>query len=413
MDLKENIKVALQSVRNNMLRAVLTIIIIAVGITALIGILTAIDVAIYSLNDNFGSLGASSFSIYPSRNDGARGRRNGRQSKRGEPITFDQAMDFKERFDFPADVSISMFGTGLASIKHSTEKTNPNVRVRGIDNNYVTIKGMEISHGRNFSSQEVQNGSNKVLIGMDIVNALFNKKPDKALQQAISIGNVKYKVIGVLKSRGSSLNSSEDRVAYIPLLNCKRLYGTQKTNYAITVAPRSAEDITAAESTTIGLFRNIRGLRLAQENDFQIFKSDGLITFLKDNTVKLRLAAVAIGLMTLLGAAIGLMNIMLVSVTERTREIGICKAIGATKNNILIQFLTEAIVICQIGGIIGIVVGILIGNAVTFFMGGSFVIPWPWIFVGVATCMVVGLASGLYPALKASRLDPIESLRYE
>lgn len=413
MDLKENIKVAFQSVRNNMLRAVLTIMIIGVGITALIGILTAIDVAIYSLNDSFGSLGANSFSVYPRRTDGAKGNRNGRHAKRGEPITFDQATDFKDRFDFPADISISMFGTSLATVKHSLEKTNPNVVVRGIDETYIKINGMEVSHGRGFSVAEVQTGRNKAIIGMDIVKSIFDEKPEKALNNIISVGNIKYKVIGIIKSRGSSMNMSEDRVVFTPLLNAKRYYGTQKTNYALTIAPRRAEDIDAAEANTIGLFRNIRGLRLAQENDFSIFKSDGLITFLKDNTVKLRLAAVAIGLMTLLGAAIGLMNIMLVSVTERTREIGICKAVGATKNNILIQFLTEAIVICQIGGLLGILLGILIGNVVTYFMGGHFIVPWAWITVGVVICMVVGLASGLYPALKASRLDPIESLRHE
>jgi putative ABC transport system permease protein len=173
------------------------------------------------------------------------------------------------------------------------------------------------------------------------------------------------------------------------------------------------EDMEAAEAVTIGLFRNIRGLKASQENDFEIFKSDSFISILKENTVKFRFAAIAIGLITLLGAAIGLMNIMLVSVTERTREIGVRKAIGATRGNILLQFLTEAVVICQLGGVAGILLGILIGNIVTYLMGGSFLIPWAWMFLGITVCMIVGLVSGLYPALKASRLDPIEALRYE
>ncbi len=412
MNLQENIKVALRSVKTNKLRAFLTIMIIGVGITALIGILTAIDVAIYSLSDNFSSLGANSFTVYP-KGDGASGNRRGRRTKRGEPISFDQAMDFKDRFDFPADVTVHMFGTSLATVKHGEEKTNPNVVVRGVDDYYLAINGLNILHGRNFSPHEVENGSHKAIIGNDIVVACFDEKPETAIGKTVSVGNIKYKVIGVLESKGSSMNASQDRVVFTPLLNAKRYYGSQRKNYSISVAARRTEDIDAAEATTIGLFRNIRGLRLSEKNDFAIFKSDGIIEFLKENTAKLRLAAVAIGLMTLLGAAIGLMNIMLVSVTERTREIGICKAIGATKNNILIQFLTEAVVICQIGGIFGVILGVIIGNLVTLFMGGSFIMPWAWVFIGVATCMIVGLVSGLYPALKASQLDPIESLRYE
>lgn len=412
MGFLENIKVALGAVRSNLLRSILTVMIIAVGIMALIGILTAIDTAIYSFNDNFSSLGANSFSIRPT-GGRASGNRRGRRAKRGDPITYKQATKFKEVFDYPGTVSIYMTGTRNATVKYGNEKTNPNIRLTGIDENYLNMRGLELEVGRALSLTEIQNGNNRAIIGKDLVDLLFKGKPDKALGQSISVGNLKYKVIGVLVSKGSSMNQSEDKVVLVPLLSVKNYYGTGKTNYSINVAANSAEDLEGAESAAIGLFRNIRNLRLSQENDFEMRMSDGLVSFLKENTVTLRMGAIIIGLITLIGAAIGLMNIMLVSVTERTREIGITKALGATRRNILIQFLTEAIVICQIGGIIGIILGILMGNVVTYFLGGNFLMPWLWIGVGVATCMIVGLFSGLYPALKASRLDPIESLRYE
>jgi putative ABC transport system permease protein len=410
MNLTENIKLALRSIRSNMLRAILTLMIIAFGIMALVGILTAIDSAIYSLSNNLSSLGANTFDINPLEEGG---RREGRQTKRGEPIAFQEALDFKEKYAFAAKTSVSLPGGGGASIKYKEEKTNPNVSMFGVDENYLDGKGFELELGRNFTAKEAVNGGYVTILGSDIVKTLFNGRPEKAMDQIISAGNIKLRVIGILKSKGSSMNQSEDRRILLPLQTCRRYYGTGNSDYNILVSVNDATQIDNAIAEATGLFRNIRRLRASQQNDFEISKSDSLIGIIKENTLYFRLAAVGIGLITLVGAAIGLMNIMLVSVTERTREIGITKAIGATRQNVLIQFLTEAILISLMGGIVGIILGVLIGNIVTYLMGGSFLLPWMWITIAFITCTLVGLISGLYPALKAARLDPIESLRYE
>ena len=412
MKIIENVQIALGNVRSNLLRTIITMLIISFGIMALVGILTSIDSMLYSLNDSFSNMEANSFRIRPKR-DGVSGKRGGRQVKIGDVVTYKQGVEFKDKFNYPSKIALSCFGTAIATAKYGGEKTNPNVMVLGTDENYLNVKSYDIAIGRNFTDTEITSGQNKAIIGFDIVKALFNENMDKAINSIISVGNIKYKIIGVLESKGASMGMSQDRRILIPLLKAKTLYGHSQKNYDITVALTSVEKMNDAISTAIGTFRNIRKLKLSQDNDFEIRKADGLIERLKENTVAIRLSAIGIALITLLGAAIGLMNIMLVSVTERTREIGICKALGATRRNILIQFLTEAVVICQLGGLVGIVFGILIGNILTFFIGGTFLIPWAWIILGITTCLVVGLISGLYPALKASRLDPIESLRYE
>ena len=387
-------------------------LIIAFGIMALVGILTAIDAIAYSLSDNFSGLGANSFSIERKWGE-VKSNHRGRTSKRADAIDYRQAMEFKERFDFPAKVAVGCYGTGSATVKFGDKKSNPNVQFNGADENFMDVQGVEIALGRNFSITEVESGAPVAVIGQDIVKTLFDNKNEKALNQIIAINGGRYRVVGIMASKGSTMNESSDRKIYAPLVKVKSLFGGGDRDFFLIVAVNDPTSLEAAQSEATGLFRQVRGLRPGEDDDFRLFASNSIVAILKENTATLRLAAVAIGLMTLLGAAIGLMNIMLVSVTERTREVGIYKALGATRQSVLLQFLTEAIVICQIGGLVGIFLGILIGNIVTPLLGGSFLIPWAWMFLGFSLCMIVGVVSGFYPAMKAARLDPIEALRYE
>ena len=411
MTYTENVRLALQSIKSNRLRTMLTALIIAIGLSALVGILTTLDAVKKSMTEAFSSMGANSFTIR-NRGIGIRIGGNGSRPKPFKSIRYEDALAFKNQLQTPATVAVSVWASnGGSTVKYNTEKTTPNIGVQGIDENALAAQGMELSLGRNFSKQETETGTNACIIGDEIKTKLF--KNESPLDKVISVGNNRFKIIGVLVAKGSSMGSNADRSVYVPLLKAKLINPNANPSYTITVMVPSNDLVENIIGESTAEMRNIRKLKITQPNNFEIVKSDAVAQTLFENLAFIAIGGVAIGVITLIGASIGLMNIMLVSVTERTREIGIRKAIGATPSIIRKQFLIEAVVICLMGGAMGILFGIGLGNAISLLMGGSFIIPWLFIIGGFALCVLVGIASGYYPAKKASKLDPVEALRYE
>jgi putative ABC transport system permease protein len=407
----ENIRISLLSIRTNLLRTILTVMIIAIGITALVGILTAIDSIKNSITSEFAFMGANTFSISSRGMNVQIGNRRYR-AKNHAYISYYQAKAFKESFEFQAQTAISVYCTGTATLKYESEKTNPNISVRGIDESFLSTSGYEIEQGRSISSHDIEGGRNVTLLGSDVAKRLF-KSGENPIDKVISVGGGKYKVIGVLASKGSGFGMNTDVVCFIPYSNARTYFSRPNMNFEIQVKVDKPERMDAATGQAEATFRNVRDLAPLDETDFNIEKSDNLANILIQNLKNITMVATIIGMITLFGAAVGLMNIMLVSVTERTREVGVRKAIGAKGKTIRQQFLVEAIVVGQLGGLVGIIFGILVGNLVSTLVGSAFIIPWTWIILGVVLCFIVGIISGYYPAQKAAKLDAIESLRYE
>lgn len=411
MDLRENIREGVKSIKANQLRTILTAAIIAIGIMALVGILTAIDGIQHSINESFSSLGANTFDIEDRRVDMS--QTDGKKAKIYPRITYHELLTFKEKYDGPGVVSIYTVITGNAEAKAGSKVTNPNMVVRGGDENYLIVDGYDINEGRPFSATENLNGAFVALVGNDVAETLFGDK--SPINKKISVLGTKFRIIGTIQEEGGASSVSNiDRTIIIPMQTARIIAPDKNFGYEAAVMISDPTQMDPAMGVARGLMRAIRQDGPGAEDSFELAASTSLAERLESITIYLKIGGFTIGFITLLGASIGLMNIMLVLVTERTREIGVRKALGATPYQIRMQFMIEAIVICQMGGIGGIVLGILIGNGVAMLIGaGSFFVPWLWIFVGVLVGMIVGIVSGVIPAYKASRLDPIESLRFE
>ena len=408
---RENVRIAIGSIRTQLLRTILTVLIIAIGITALVGILTVVSALENTISSDFASMGANTFNVNQYNNTVR--RRGGEEREIINPIiSYPEAVAFKNKYKFPlSQTSLSFSATSTAEIKFEAAKTDPENTIVGVDEYFLTNSGLETTSGRNFTSFDIQNNTYSCIVGSDFQKGLL--KNVNPIDKIISIRGAKFKVIGVLKEKGSTFGNSQDLRVLIPIQLARSLFTKPNINYSISVMVNQKEMINQAIDQANNTMRKIRKLSPVKENNFSIVRSDDLINRILSITQYLGMASWLIGIITVLGSSIALMNIMIVSVTERTREIGVRKALGAKRSTIAFQFFIETLLIGQFGGLIGIILGIAIGFAIATAMNFVFVIPWGAIMAAFITSFIVAIVSGLYPAIKAAYLDPIEALRYE
>jgi putative ABC transport system permease protein len=408
---KENIKIAFDSIKSQLLRTILTVLIIAIGIMALVGILSGVSALENTISSNFSSMGSNTFNFQRYEFTASRQSRRERQ-KINPVINYRNVKDFEDNYNFPfTNVAVSFFGTSTAEVKYDSQKTDPEVAVLGANEFYIENSGLEIENGRSINVFDVKNSNAVCVIGSDLQKALFTV--ENPVGKTISIRGSKFKVIGVLKEKGSTFGNNQDLRVIIPIQKARSIFTNPYINYSMSVKVDKADMLEAAQEDAILTFRNIRGLNPIEDSDFGVVRSDDLLTRATQNIDALYIAAWIISIITIFGSTIALMNIMLVSVSERTREIGVRKALGAKSKTIAFQFFMETIIIGQFGGLLGTVLGILIGMAVANGFDLEFSTPWVAMIWATSIAFIVAVISGLYPATKAAKLDPIESLLYE
>ena len=425
MNFRDVFSLAFRTVRSNKLRTGLTVSIIAFGIMALVGIITAIKAMNQKFTESFSTMGANAFTVrfkertirFGGDNNNEiklskKGKKKEKKSSLGKIITKDEAEFFINRYNFPGIKGISIFANRNNIASHETRKTSPNIVVFGGDENYLVLNGFTLQYGRNLNRMDVETGRNVCMLGYDVAKKLFKEGVERSVNAVIRMNNVPYRVLGVLESRGSTFGFSRDNIIISSYRNIDRNFPSGYS-FVMAVMTNDLLKVNEAIGEAEGTFRAIRKLNTTEENNFVMDRSDSVAEKAMNSLRFLTVSATVIGLITLIGAAIGLMNIMLVSVSERTREVGLVKAIGGKSKMVSRQFLLEAIIISVLGAVFGILLGIMVGNLFSIVLHTGFVVPWNWVLYGIIICTVVGLLAGLYPALKAGRLNPIEALRYE
>lgn len=407
---RENVRIALDSIKSQLLRTILTIVIIGIGIWALVGILSAVKAFENTLSSDFASMGANTFNIQRYEFNVQRG--GGEREKINPIISYDNIREFIDKYDYPfTQTSVSFIGTRGAEVKFENDKTDPEVQVYGVNQHYLQNTGTKVDRGRELNVFDITNNNKVCVIGSDFYKNLF--KNDDPINKTISIRGAKFKVVGVLEEKGATFGNNQDLKVLIPIQAARGIYTQPNINYTISVMVDDKALMDDARDAAVVTFRNVRGLSPVEENNFGIERSDDLINRVGRITGFLESAAWIISIITILGSSIALMNIMLVSVTERTREIGVRKAMGAKRSTISTQFFIETIVIGQFGSIVGIILGVITGIIFASIFDFGFSIPWTPMLAATAITFIVAIVAGAYPASKAARLDPIESLRYE